>query len=217
LRPLALLIRLLRLCLRWPQKSMYCFVKKARVQFIWTPICFVSFSTHKHYNTLRLLAKYLRMTVDWGILYWHQEAVSTLPVGPIVPLSMSDKDAEEPPPFPSSDPMRLIGLVDAAYGTGNHRRSVTGIILCLLVAPLLFAANPRMRWRPRVRRQNSLLLSRQPKWPNIYVPSCLNLVLSRMRHETYPTMAEHRHSILCTSRVANSRGCAYGSHCRDHQ
>jgi hypothetical protein len=42
------------------------------------------FSDHPakiHFDALRRLARYLRMTKDWGLFYWRPKAISSLPAG----------------------------------------------------------------------------------------------------------------------------------------
>ena len=83
-----------------------------------------------HYKCLKRVALYLRSTKEWGIIYWRPQPFLSLPLGPIIPITMTDPTL---PPFPSStDPLQLIGYVDASHATDiKTRRSVTGFILTL--------------------------------------------------------------------------------------
>ena len=95
-------------------------------------ICFLArFASHpakEHYGALKNVARYLRRTKDWGIIYWRTKPVESLP----------RVDFEEPPleeglpEYPQPDPFELIGLVDAAYATDQKtRKSITGFVFQL--------------------------------------------------------------------------------------
>jgi hypothetical protein len=67
--------------------------------------------------------KYLRRTLDWGIIYWRTEPLTSLPH---VPLPQPDTDLSLPP-FPKIDLHQLVGYLDTAHATDlETRRSVTG-------------------------------------------------------------------------------------------
>jgi hypothetical protein len=82
------------------------------------------------YLALKRLRKYLRRTIDWGILYWRKEACDLLAAGDFKTLSVDNKDLPEFPKF-----SKLWELAD--YGDTFHatdlctRRSVTGLSFCL--------------------------------------------------------------------------------------
>jgi hypothetical protein len=77
-----------------------------------------------HYSRLKGIAKYLRNTLDWGILYWRPTDMPSLPLVPLkFPIPKDDL-----PTFPLfSDPFLLTGYVDAAHANELvKRRSTTG-------------------------------------------------------------------------------------------
>ena len=77
-----------------------------------------------HYSLLKNIAKYLRRTIDWGIVYHKTVPNDNLPASPHIPLA-TDSDL---PTFPSpSSPHQLLGFVDAAHANDlRNRRSTTG-------------------------------------------------------------------------------------------
>ena len=83
-----------------------------------------------HYSCLKRVTLYLRETKDWGIVYWRSQPYAILPIGSFKPLEINDPTL---PAFPSStDPLQLVGYVDASHATDiKTRRSVTGFILTL--------------------------------------------------------------------------------------
>jgi hypothetical protein len=85
---------------------------------------FASSPDQIHYLKLKGVAKYLRNTIDWGIIYWRTKPNPLLPHIPLTPLEYDSSL----PDFPSTtDPFQLIGYVDAAHGNDlRHRRSTTG-------------------------------------------------------------------------------------------
>jgi hypothetical protein len=81
----------------------------------------------EHYTALKNIARYLRRTSDWGILYWRPTPVTSLPEIFFSPPPI-DPDL---PPFPSVDPSSLVGFVDASHAACiKTRRSITGIAFC---------------------------------------------------------------------------------------
>jgi Reverse transcriptase (RNA-dependent DNA polymerase) len=82
-----------------------------------------------HYDGLRGICKYLRRTIDWGILYWRDKPLTCLPAVAFDILRADDTL----PPFPrTSLLLELVGYVDASHATDVlTRRSVTGIVFCL--------------------------------------------------------------------------------------
>ncbi len=93
-------------------------------------ICFLSrFATkphNDHFAALRNVAKYLRSTKDWGIIYRRREPLDGLPDGD---FEFLDEDPSLPP-FPEFDLDQLVGILDASHATDlKTRRSVTGLAL----------------------------------------------------------------------------------------
>ncbi len=89
----------------------------------------------EHYKALKDIVKYLRRTVDWGIIYWRQSPVDSLPRInlPDVPIDPSL------PTFPTHDLLRLTGYVDAAHATDlKTRRSVSGYVFTLAGGAIAF-------------------------------------------------------------------------------
>jgi hypothetical protein len=85
-----------------------------------------NFFTHPapfHYTKLCNVAKYLRCTIDWGLVYWRENPNPTLPDSPHLIPSYDPSDAL--PAFPCASLHELIGYVDAAYVNDLHRRHCT--------------------------------------------------------------------------------------------
>jgi hypothetical protein len=81
----------------------------------------------EHYTALKNIARYLRRTFDWGILYWRPERITTLPE---IPISLSPIDPKLPP-FPTLSPGTLTGFVDASHAAClRTRRSITSYAIC---------------------------------------------------------------------------------------
>jgi hypothetical protein len=97
------------------------------------------FSDHPakiHYDALRRVARYLRMTKDWGLFYWRTTSLLDLPVGTFQHLP-PDLDL---PDFPQvADPLQLSGYVDAAHATDLiTRRSITGLAFMFCGGPIAY-------------------------------------------------------------------------------
>lgn len=76
-----------------------------------------------HYLGLTRIAKYLRQTIHWGIVYWREQARMDLPEAAFDLASVNPTLPE----FPSIPLDELAGFCDAAYATDvRTRRSVTG-------------------------------------------------------------------------------------------
>ena len=89
---------------------------------------FASAPAHEHYAALKTVAKYLRKTRDWGIVYWRDTPIESLPA---ISIDRPTSDASLPA-FPSSKLLQLVGFVDAAHATDVlTRRSITGLVFCL--------------------------------------------------------------------------------------
>jgi hypothetical protein len=95
-------------------------------------VCFLArFSTNphrEHYLALKNIARYLRRTFDWGIIYWRaNNPVMSLPE---IPFSSPPIDSDLPH-FPSLSSSSLVGFVDASHASClKTRRSITGIAFC---------------------------------------------------------------------------------------
>jgi hypothetical protein len=94
-------------------------------------VCFLArFSSNphqEHYTALKNIARYLRRTFDWGILYWRRASLPTLPE---IPFTYPPIDTELPP-FPTLTPGSLTGFVDASHAAClRTRRSITGYAFC---------------------------------------------------------------------------------------
>jgi hypothetical protein len=82
----------------------------------------------EHYHALKNICRYLRATKSWGIHYWRNRPVDSLPDIPFEPLPVDSTL----PSFPTHDLLQLVGFVDAAHATDLHtRRSVSGMVFTL--------------------------------------------------------------------------------------
>ena len=95
-------------------------------------VCYLAkFSQHphqEHYTALKNVARYLRHTKDWGIIYWRTKPALHLPAIPLTTPPLDDSL----PPFPEHAAFQLAGFVDAAHGNDlETRRSVTGLVFTL--------------------------------------------------------------------------------------
>jgi hypothetical protein len=89
---------------------------------------FAAAPAKEHYVAMKNVVKYLRRTKDWGIIYWREAPVESLPQ---VDHNQPDLDPSLPA-FPTHSLLQLVGFVDAAYATDiSTRRSVTGLVFCL--------------------------------------------------------------------------------------
>ena len=96
---------------------------------------FASAPAREHYLTLKGICKYLRRTKHWGLIYWRQSPVDTLPH---VSLEQPSLDAVLPV-FPAVALNELVGFVDAAHATDlEKRRSITGWVFCYAGAAIAY-------------------------------------------------------------------------------
>ena len=89
----------------------------------------------EHYKALKDIVKYLWHTVDWGIIYWRQNPVDSLPRInlPDVPIDPSL------PMFPTHDLLQLTGYVDAAHATDLKTCcSISGYVFTLAGGAITF-------------------------------------------------------------------------------
>ena len=106
-------------------------------------VCFLArFSANphdEHYVALKGVAKYLRATKSWGIMYQRPEPLLDLPDVPFPFLE------EEPdlPSFPKLFRDQLAAFLDAAHATElRTRRSITGLVIFFCLAAIA--------WKSRV-------------------------------------------------------------------
>ena len=111
----------------------------ARIDIGFAVTLLARFSDHPskiHFDSLRRLARYLRMTKDWGIMYWRQIPISSLPIGTFATLLPDPTLPDFPQPLLSST---LAGYVDAAHATDlTTRRSITGLVFMLCGGPIAY-------------------------------------------------------------------------------
>jgi hypothetical protein len=89
----------------------------------------------EHYTALMKVAKYLRATKDWGLIYWRSSSNSAFPD---VPLPEVPVDPNLPD-FPEVSLNDLASFVDAAHAADpKTRRSVTGFTVMLSGAAIAF-------------------------------------------------------------------------------
>jgi len=82
-----------------------------------------------HFAMLKKVAKYLRATKDWGIIYRRSQPDTSLPPSNFIRSTM---DAELPD-FPTVDTQEPVAFLDAAHANGlRNRQSTTGyaFLLC---------------------------------------------------------------------------------------
>ena len=92
--------------------------------------------TKVHYDALRRVARYLRMTKSWGLIYWRRRLLPNLPIGLFGPLNPDPAL----PIFPEPEkPTVLSGYVDAAHATDlTTRRSITGLVFMFCGGPIAY-------------------------------------------------------------------------------
>jgi hypothetical protein len=97
------------------------------------------FSDHPakiHYDALRRVARYLRMTKNWGLFYWRHTLMPSLPLGDFQTLVPAPTLPEFPQPQSSTE---LAGYVDVAHATDLvTRRSITGLVFMFGGGPLAY-------------------------------------------------------------------------------
>jgi hypothetical protein len=111
----------------------------ARIDIGFAVTLLARFSDHPskiHFDSLRRLARYLRMTKDWGIIYWRRLPIDSLPQGTFAPLEDDLTLPTFPQPLTSTT---LAGYVDAAHATDmTTRRSITGLAFMLCGGPIAY-------------------------------------------------------------------------------
>ena len=111
----------------------------ARIDIGFAVTLLARFSDHPakiHFDSLRRLARYLRMTKEWGIIYWRPAPIITFQKGTFVALTSDTNLPDFPQPLESTT---LAGYVDAAHATDiNTRRSITGLAFMMCGGPIAY-------------------------------------------------------------------------------
>ena len=96
----------------------------------------MSVSPHdEHYTALKKIAKYLRATKHWGLIYRHSTPNDLFPDVPLPEIPTE----EGLPTFPTGSLHDLVGYVDASHAADpKTRRSITGFVVCLAGAAVAF-------------------------------------------------------------------------------
>ena len=111
----------------------------ARLDIGFAIILLARFSDHPvkiHVDSLRRLARYLRMTKDWGLIYWRPAPIATLPLSNFVVLLSDPSLSVFPQPQLS---ISLPGYVVATHATDlSTRRSITSLAFILCGGPIAY-------------------------------------------------------------------------------
>ncbi len=137
-----------------------------------------------HFDSLRRLARYLRMTMDWGLIYWRPAPIDTFPVGDFIVLT-SDTSL---PNFPQPQlPTSLAGYVDAVYATDlSTRRSITGLAFMPCGAPIARTSRKSSPLSPRAQPRPSFSLpSKPPRLPSTCGLSSLSWITNNPGRRFY--------------------------------
>jgi hypothetical protein len=91
-----------------------------------TTLAKFSVAPHRlHFQSLKALAKHLRYTIDWGIVYWRTRPNLDLPLIPFAQLAF---DPDLPSVPWATSPHQGHWFTDAAHGNDpRQRRSTTGV------------------------------------------------------------------------------------------
>jgi hypothetical protein len=126
------------------------------------------FSDHPakvHYDALRRVARYLRMTKN-GLLYWRNTLLSSLPPGDFNPLASDLTLPEFPQPQSSTE---RAGYVDAAHATDLvTRRSITGLVFMFCGGPWRTSPKSNRQCPPVPQKPNSSPPSMPPRLRNTF-------------------------------------------------
>jgi hypothetical protein len=92
-----------------------------------------------HFISLKRIAKYLRRTAHWGLIYWRSTPNPDLPHVPIDPVP-SHLYPDDLPPYPEDlDPHDLVAVVDASHANDlRTKRSTTGYAFLMSGAAVAF-------------------------------------------------------------------------------
>jgi hypothetical protein len=111
----------------------------ARIDIGFAVSLLARFSDHPvkiHFDCLRRLARYLRMTKSWGLIYWRPEPIDILPIGDFIVLLPDPALPDFPQP---QSPTSHAGNVDAEHATDlSTRRSITGLAFVLCGGPIAY-------------------------------------------------------------------------------
>lgn len=121
---------------------------------------------HKeHYLALKNVVRYLRRTIDWGLIYWRSTPVPSLS---LVSIEQPPLDPSLPS-YPTCPLNQLVGFVDASYAADpKTRRSITGIIFCYGGAAIAYKSNFRLPLLLLLLKVNFMLPFMLRKLPSIY-------------------------------------------------
>jgi Reverse transcriptase (RNA-dependent DNA polymerase) len=113
----------------------------ARIDLAFSAALLTRFSSapaRVHYRACKRLQRYLRMTKDWGLIFWRAKPLDHLPPGKFRPYV--DLQPEQLLRFPVfSDPLELVAFADAAHATDlKRRRSVSGFCCVLAGAAIAY-------------------------------------------------------------------------------
>jgi Reverse transcriptase (RNA-dependent DNA polymerase) len=99
---------------------------------------FLSAPAAVHYRACVRLGRYLRITQDWGLIFWRPRPLDSLPSGNA--LLYRDPQLAETSRFPPlSDAGTLVAFADAAHATDlKKRRSVSGFATMLAGAAISY-------------------------------------------------------------------------------
>jgi Reverse transcriptase (RNA-dependent DNA polymerase) len=91
-----------------------------------------------HYRACTRIMTYLRMTKDWGLVYWRPTPLEHLPPGTLkLYVDPQPRDLSRFPAY--SDPTALVAFADAAHATDlKRRRSVSGFCCVLAGAAVAY-------------------------------------------------------------------------------
>jgi hypothetical protein len=92
-----------------------------------------------HYLSLKRIAKYLRRTADWGLVYWRSVPNPNLPHVPLVPVP-AFLYPDDLPIYPESSAFSApFAVVDASHANDlRNRRSTTGYAFIMAGAAVAF-------------------------------------------------------------------------------
>ncbi|KAI2489070.1 gag-polypeptide of LTR copia-type [Fragilaria crotonensis] len=145
----------------------------ARIDIGFAVTLLARFSDHPvkiHFDSLRRLARYLRMTKDWGLIFWRPAPIDTFPVGDFIVL-VSDTSL---PDF-SAAIAHLAGYVDAAHATDlSTRRSITGLAFMLCGGPIAYKSKVQSTVSTSSTEAEFIAAVKPPRSPSTCGPSSMS-------------------------------------------